>query len=86
MDDKILTITKVNFTGKWVEFWFDGGKPMIKDDSECYHESSKAYMLWDAAEKAGLTNEIHNTGFVGKKLKWTYDAPNWEIVEFILNT
>lgn len=86
MEEKILTIDKINFTGKWVEFWFKE-----KNDEPVgyvgFHKSSKAYMLWNAVEKANLENEIHNNGFRGKKLKWikVENNPNWEIDCFVLD-
>lgn len=91
--EKILTIEKVNFIGKWVEFWFDEEKKYtdVLDDNykptgeeeEIWSECSKAYILWNAVEKSKLTDDVHNNGFVGKKLKWFFDSPNWEIVGFI---
>lgn len=81
MDEKILTIKKVNFTGKWVELWFHEDHETIVPEADSYHLSSKAYRLWEAVERAGIDNEISNKGFEGLKVRWKLIGPNWEIDE-----
>lgn len=75
----ITTITQVRFTGKWVEIWVKENLPTINGEPGGYHLSSKSQYLWDAVEKAELTNEIHNTGLVGRTLTWYKSGPNYEI-------
>ena len=87
-EEKILTIEKIRFVDKWVEFWFKEEHETMSGDKDGYHLSSKSYMLWSAVEKADIENEIHNNGFRGKKIKWFKDEGgcNWEIDCFILET
>ena len=79
---KILTIEKLNFTGKWVEFWFEEDFPrMTHKDS--YHLSTKTYMLWEVVNKAGVFNDVYNNGFNGIKTIWEKDKYNWELKEIL---
>lgn len=92
-EEKVLTISKINFIDKWVEFWFDEEKKYqeIFDDegnptgekSEQWLHCDKAGLLWDEVEKSNISNSIHNHGFVGKKVKWVYESPNWNFKGFV---
>lgn len=61
---KIKKITRINFTGKWVEFWFECGEKNIERFDAC----CKSYMLSDV----DYTPEGHvdNFGYVGLNLAW----------------
>lgn len=77
MEEKILTIDRVRFTGKWVEFWFIDGQI---EEGIGFHAVCKSYMLWDAIEKAVISN-----GLKGLKLKWVKEigSYNFGIHSFI---
>lgn len=77
--EEVKTISRVNFSGKWAEFWFEEN-----EKSESFHNSSKAYRLWEAVEKAELNDHICNNGFKGCKLKLFHDGFNWEISEIMM--
>lgn len=88
MDNKIYTIRKVNFTGKWVEFWFEEEINIIPANpiSEYEHlrveqdkwiESCKGWKLHALAEESGLEDEVYNNGFVGLNIEFEYSSPNW---------
>lgn len=79
---KILTIDNLNFTGKWVEFWFKEDFPRMSSD-ESHHLSTKIYMLWEVVYKAGVYNEIILNGFKGVKTIWEKDKYNWELKEIL---
>jgi len=85
---KILTIKKVNFTGKWAEFWFEEEPHIIPADpdseyehlrveQDCWTNSCKAYQLHNLVELGGLIDEVDNNGFKGLKMEWNYKSPNW---------
>ena len=85
-EEKTLTIEKIKFIDKWVEFWFKEEHETITSDVDSYHLSTKAYMLWSAVERADIENEIYNNGFRGKKIKLFKDEGcNWEIDCFVLD-
>ncbi len=86
IEENILTIAKIKFVGKWVEFWFKEEHETVSGNKDSFHESAKAYMLLEAVEKAGIENEIHNNGYKGQKLKWVKDEGgyNWVIDCFII--
>lgn len=82
--EKILTIRKVNFIGKWVEYWFEEEQKIeydeyFKENIDKWIHCSKGYMLWDLVENARIYDEIMNHGFAGRKTKWIYESPNWNI-------
>lgn len=83
-ETQILTIKKLHFTGKWVEFWFEedvkGGESY---EGSTYDLSSKSGYLWEAVEEADIYDEITTNGFKGKKLQWKKIGMNWEIDKFI---
>ncbi len=76
----ILTIVKVHFTGKWVEFWFQA---KFEYATNSYHLSYKAGYLWEAIEKADIYDDVVSNGLRGKKIKWKQLGPNWEIDSFV---
>lgn len=82
-EERILTIKKVSFVGKWVEFWFKEEIGTDTQEKGEYQLCSKSYKLWDAVDEAGIQNEIYNKGFRGKKLKWKNIVYSWEIVGFV---
>lgn len=58
----IKTISKINFAGKWVEFWFaEGGKSERGFDVSC-----KTYMLNTLTVE--MDNDIANYGYVGRRV------------------
>jgi hypothetical protein len=61
---EIHKIKYVNFTGKWVEFWFHSAT------SESFDKCCKAYMFWSIVEKKGLENDINNNGIRGLYIVW----------------
>jgi hypothetical protein len=79
---KILTIDKVKFETKWVEFWFEEDHPRMSDEKS-YHLSTKAYILWDAIDKAKNYNDVLTNGLKGKKTVWEKLKYNWELVEIL---
>lgn len=76
---KILTVREVNFDGKWIEFRFEEHEELC----------TKAHMAFDKVKESGMIGvdtrgewEWENwDGFDGKKTKWIYISPNWELVE-----
>jgi len=76
---KTLTIKKVRFTSKWVEFWFYEDE--FPKSSEGWQLSSKSYMLFNLLSP-DEENALYNDGLVGRQITWKYTAPNWEILEF----
>lgn len=88
MENKIRTIRKVNFTGKWAEFWFEEEISITPADPDSEYEhlrveqdkwtnSCKAYQLHNLTELGGLIDEVDNNGFKGLKMEWDYKSPNW---------
>lgn len=59
-------IAQVNFTGKWVEFWF-GDKYVEGSD---WPECCKGYILEEAVEQADLWHRVMNYGYVGLWVTW----------------
>jgi len=78
---KTVTISKVRYVGKWVEFWFDEGH--FNDPILPYHASAKNGYLDNAIDSAGIYDDIMSTGLVGYKMVWEFKSPNWEIVSII---
>ena len=82
MEDRIMTIRRVKFVGKWVEFWWaEIPAPENPFDDEPFHESDKAYRLTEAVYEARLYDEISNSGYAGKKVTWENisDTNAWHI-------
>ena len=82
VEDRTMTIRRVKFVGKWVEFWWaEIPAPENPFDDEPYHESDKATRLRDAAYAAGMDDEIDNHGYAGKKVTWEniHDTNAWHI-------
>lgn len=78
----VVTINRVEFKGKWVEFWFTDSPEDMHNGS--YNASSKSYKLIDAIERAGLYDEVMSNGLRGKRLKWEKIGNNYEIVDFVV--
>jgi hypothetical protein len=79
METKIVTIEKVNFTTKWVEFWFKEEHQTVTSDPDSYHESSKAWKLHEIIDEADLVNEVANKGYKGIKIEFELRSSNWEL-------
>lgn len=75
MKEKFLTIKKVSFTGKWIEFWFFEEE----DESGSYLHSCKIGEFWDLVENKKIYNHIMNCGLFNIKTVWVYNAPNWNL-------
>jgi len=81
----VVTIQKVVFVGKWAELWFKEKNiayNILKATNDSYHFSCKIDQLYDAVDKAKLTDKILNTGFKNKRLILQYDG-NWNILEIM---
>ena len=73
-----LTIEKVNFTGKWVEYWFkEDMKPVGEEGG--YQISTKGSHLWNVVDDAGIYNEVMSNGFKGRKVTFEMVGQNYEI-------
>lgn len=74
----MTTITKMNVSGKWAEFWYEGGDPVGLPDS--WHISSKQGYFWEAVDEVeGLYEDILSNGIKGKKILWKKIGGNFEI-------
>ena len=66
----ILTIKNINFSGKWMEFWFTDYE--FETKSGGYHLSTKTGNFFDELFK--IPEYVHKDGIIGLKTKWkTYD-------------
>jgi hypothetical protein len=79
---KILTINKVRFETKWVEFWFEEDFPRMSHEKS-YHLSTKSYILLDAINKAKIYDDVLTNGLKGKKTVWEELEYNWELKEIL---
>lgn len=79
MGTKITTIEKINFVGKWVEFWFEENHETISGRPDGFHGSSKLWKLHKLIDEAELADHIANNGLKGMKLEWEFRSPNWEL-------
>lgn len=64
-------IDRVHFTGKWVEFWFQG---LPADTS--FHDCAKAGKLWDCITESGLLDKVVTGGLRG----WTVVFDGQELI------
>ncbi len=82
MEERILTVKDINFSGKWMEFWFEetGTTPALLSFDLC----SKTGYVWDAVEKAGIEKDVCLNGLKGRKIKWVLKGQNWEIDSIIV--
>lgn len=62
----IRIITRVAFSGKWAELWFEDGKK----DPALFDACCKRYMLWDIVDEAGNYDYIACFGLVGWAVQW----------------
>lgn len=74
---KFLTISRVNYTGKWVEFWFEEGA--VLEINLSFHGCSKAGRLNQMISDSGLYNRVMQEGLKGLRTKWQKEGPNWEL-------
>lgn len=81
-ETKIYTIRKLEFSGKWIEFWFEERKHIIDTEDgkeDKWIECCKIYMLDQVVEEAGITPyELQMQGYnmlIGKKVEWSGDRP-----------
>lgn len=71
MPISIHKIKKVNFTGKWMEFWFYG------NEDESFHKCCKQYMFWELVDKKeGMQDDINNNGIKDMYIVWEKDQYN----------
>ncbi len=77
----IVTIDRVEFKGKWVEFWFTDSAEDMHNGS--YHASSKSYKLMEAIDRAGIYDDIMSIGLRGRKIMWEKIGSHYEIVDFV---
>lgn len=82
MASVIMTIERVVFVGKWAEF-LSKDRAVNLTGFQQYDASSKSYMLEEAVRKSGMIDDIRKNGYKGKKIKWVYKEPNWEIDSFV---
>lgn len=82
-DNLIVTIEKVKYSGKWIEFWFQEDYVTVSGNPGDYHLSSKVYKLDEVMNKAGLHDYIMSNGMRGLKMLWKKEGYNWEIDSFI---
>lgn len=80
MEDKIYTIHRIRFDGKWIEYWFKELE-LFPNKVGTFHECSKAYMFWNCIYDAELYDEIISNGVSGRKIKWKFIGSNYEPVE-----
>jgi len=84
MEEKILTIRNIRFSGKWVEFWFE---EMLDEFEDGYHYSSKQAYLYRAVDAAGIDYQVRYKGIewlYGKKIKLDDLGYGWGIVGFVV--
>jgi len=84
MEERIYTIDRVRFEGKWVEYWFVE-KPL--EGRMSFDACSKGYMLWNAIDKAGIYDEVVSNGLKGRKMKWVKNENSYvfEPKEFVMD-
>lgn len=63
---KIFTIEKINFTGKWCEFWFEELKEVRKNGK--YDQCCKIYMM-DMVDFINI-GKVATDGYKGKFVVW----------------
>lgn len=91
MKNKLVKIRKINFTGKWAEFWFEEEQKIIpaNPNSEYEHlrveqdmwiHSCKLLKIYALAKEAELEDEVINNGFIGLNTEWEYVFPNWNLI------
>lgn len=85
MKTKIRTISDINFTGKWVEYWFEEEKDIrydeyLGEDKDNWINSTKNYMLENLVNEADLERHIYRHGYVGLKTEWEDDGVNWNLL------
>ena len=89
MKEKILTIRKVNISGKYIEFWFEEESDTFTDNElnelDVYLHSCKTGKFFDMIELMGLYTQVINSGVKGMKTKWVFsDFDNWNFDSIIL--
>lgn len=70
----LLTIDRVRFVDKWVEFWFKE-----KPNESAYQLSSKSQYLWNAIEKAGIYDQVISEGLKDRLIVFELIGSNYEI-------
>ncbi len=82
----VTTITKMNISGKWAEFWTEeGGFDAI---SGAWEVSCKQGDFWDkVSEVDGLYEDILSNGIKGKKMLWSRNSyGNYSIEKIMYET
>ena len=76
---KTLTISNINFTDKWTEFWFEEEKSINEDGWDVWLHCCKTYMLQEKVEESDLTNHVLKHGYIGLTTEWVYQNPSWNL-------
>lgn len=74
LPNRVHTLGRVKYCGKWVEMWFEGNA-----DDEHYDMSCKSGRLNDMVYEAGLYDYVQNHGLRGVKVEFKFWDPNWEL-------
>jgi hypothetical protein len=81
----VCTIKKINLVGKYMEFWFEEGKPtkngFIKSDLP-YDFSSKQGYFWDKIS-SNLYDTILNEGVAGIKVNISFEPDHNGSIESV---
>lgn len=80
MKREIRTITRVSFSGKWVEFWYEESPKKDTDSFDC---CCKNYMFWNCIKTDKLYDDIITNGIKGHKMVWEKDDYNWHPISFV---
>ena len=92
---RILTIRKLNFSGKYVEFWFEEDRNVsfnkyFNKETDDFVLCCKSGDLQKAVEDSGLGDDVFWNGYnkiIGKTTKWVRDSHNTFFLDgFVLPT
>jgi hypothetical protein len=83
-NEVIVTIKSINYSGKWMEFWFD--EDFEKNEDQSCQFCCKTYKFWELVECVqDLRQDIDINGVKGLKIKLKLNSMYWDIIEIIQN-